>query len=108
MWERQDILAVAPFATSDGRRKFRASKQFILKKTCPGRLVGNKCCRIWVYLVSAVVRIIKFVTLAAGFNHHGTGLDFNATNMNRALGSDNVFFVARAKGVTVDNSQPMI
>ena len=47
MWERQDILAVAPFATSDERRKFRANKRFIFKKICPGRLIGNECCRIY-------------------------------------------------------------
>ena len=93
------FLAVAPFATSDERRKFRASKRLILKKICPGRLVGNECCRIY-FLVSAVFHIVQLVTLSAGFNHHGTGLDFKAAYVNRALWGDNVCFVAHAKSVT--------
>ena len=101
------FLAVVPFATSDERRKFRASKRLILKKICPGRLVGNECCRIY-FLVSAVFRIVQLVTLSAGFNHHGTGLDFKAAYVNRALGSDKVFLVAHAKSVIIDNDQPMI
>ena len=64
-------------------------------------------CHIY-FLVSAVVRIVQLVTLSARFNHHGTGLDFNAADVNRALESDKVFFVADAKGVIIDNDQPMI
>ena len=95
------------FAVPDEIRRFRASKRLILKKICPGRLVGNECCRIY-FLVSAVVRIFQLVTLSARFNHHGTGLDFNAANVNPALGSDDVFFVADAKGVIIDNGEPAI
>jgi hypothetical protein len=62
----------------------------------------------YIFWVSAVVRIVQLVTLSTRFNHHGTVLDFNAANVNRALGSDKVCFVTHAKGVIIDNDQPMI
>ena len=62
----------------------------------------------YIFLVSAVVCVVQLVTLSARFNHHGMDLDFNAVNVNRALGSDKGFLVADAKGVIIDNDQPMI
>jgi len=60
-----------------------------------------------IFLVSAVVRIVQFVTLSARFNHHGTGLDFNTPNVNRALGVAR-FASSPRQSAIIDNGQPMI
>jgi hypothetical protein len=101
------FLAVAPCAAFDDERKFRASKQSLVRKTYPRGLAENEDGRVH-FWNSRVGGILQLVTLAGRFNHHGAVLDFNAPNVNPALGSDKVFFVADAKGVIIDNDQPMI
>ncbi len=59
-------------------------------------------------MTSGVAYIAQFVTLAARFNHHRFGFDFNATDMNPTVRSKDIPFVTDAKGVIIDNGQPMI
>ena len=52
--------------------------------------------------------VAQFVTLATRFNHHRIGFDFNATDMNPAVRGKDIPFITDAKGVIIDNGQPMI
>src|ERR1035441_7690262 len=99
------FLAVAPCAAFDNERKFRASKQSLVKKTYPRGLVENEDGRVH-FWDSRVGGILQLVTLAGRFNHHGAVLDFNAADVNPAPGGGEVLFVAHAKGVIIDNDQP--
>ena len=59
-------------------------------------------------MASGAVHIAQFVTLAARFNHHRFGFDFNATEMNPTVRGNDIPFITDAKGVIIDNGQPMI
>src|ERR1039458_4646362 len=99
------FLAVAPCAAFDNERKFRASKQSLVKKTYPRGLVENEDGRVH-FWDSRVGGILQLVTLAGRFNHHGAVLDFNAADVDPAMGDGEVLFVADAKGVIIDDGQP--
>lgn len=60
------------------------------------------------FMVSGAARIAQFVTLSARFNHHRFGLDFKATEMNPTVRGNDIPFITDAKGVIIDNGQPMI
>ena len=60
------------------------------------------------FMVSGAARIAQFVTLATRFNHHRFVFDFNATDMNPAVRGKDIPFITDAKGVIIDNGQPMI
>ena len=59
-------------------------------------------------MASRAAHIAQFVTLATRFNHHRIVFDFNATNMNPTVRGDDIPFIPDAKGVIIDNDQPMI
>ena len=59
-------------------------------------------------MASGIARIAQFVPLAAGFNHHRFGFDFNATEMNPTVRGKDLPFITNAKGVIIDNDQPVI
>ena len=101
------FLAVAPCAAFDNERKFHASKQSLVKKACPRGLVENEDGRVH-FWDSMVGGILQLMTLAGSFNHHGGIFDFNAADVNPALGGGEVLFVADGKGVIIDDGQPAV
>ena len=59
-------------------------------------------------MVLGTAGIAQFVPLAARFNHHRFGFNFNATEMNPTVRGNDIPFITDAKGVIIDNGQPMI
>ena len=62
----------------------------------------------WLVAVSWLVGVSQFVLLAADFNQHRVGSDFNTANMNPASDGYDIPFIAGGKGVVVDDGQPVI
>ena len=61
-----------------------------------------------IFWESRIGDILQLMTLAGGFNHHGTVFNFDAMDVNPALRSDQVLFVALGKSVIIDDRQPVV
>ena len=60
------------------------------------------------FQVLGTAPIAQFLTLAARFNHHRLIFDFNATDMDPTVRGNDIPLITGAKGVIINNDQPMI